>query len=88
MIVLNFGPLVFKLFLNFSRKKTIEGSIGMFLSMIFALLFLRPYSASSSLSLFSITIVSIVLTALEAFLANVDNIVLPLVGYALLSWFV
>ncbi|KAF8358158.1 dolk-1 [Pristionchus pacificus] len=70
------------------RKKTIEGSIGMFLSMIFALLFLRPYSASSSLSLFSITIVSIVLTALEAFLANVDNIVLPLVGYALLSWFV
>ncbi|GMS88973.1 hypothetical protein PENTCL1PPCAC_11148 [Pristionchus entomophagus] len=68
------------------RRKTVEGSLGMFLSMGMALLFLRSYSSSPSFSLLSISIVSIILTSLEAFLANVDNIVLPLVGYALLSW--
>ncbi|GMR41855.1 hypothetical protein PMAYCL1PPCAC_12050 [Pristionchus mayeri] len=68
------------------RSKTVEGSVGMFLSMIFGLFLIRPYTASPYLSLLPITVVSFVLAALEAFLANVDNIVLPLVGYSLLTW--
>ncbi|GMT17613.1 hypothetical protein PFISCL1PPCAC_8910 [Pristionchus fissidentatus] len=68
------------------RHKTLEGSIGMLISVFLSLLLLRPLSASPSLSIAVITVVSIVLTALEAFLANVDNIVLPLVGYGMLAW--
>ncbi|PIO62713.1 phosphatidate cytidylyltransferase [Teladorsagia circumcincta] len=66
------------------RKKTIEGSVAMAVSIMMFLLVARPFCAFRTSSYIVIVFVSIVLAAIEAFTDNVDNIILPLAGYFLL----
>ncbi|CAI4230739.1 unnamed protein product [Auanema sp. JU1783] len=66
------------------RQKTIEGSLAMCLGMIAFFEASIHFIDSEVLSFVYISFVSVVLTLLEAFVVNVDNVLLPLIGYILL----
>ncbi|VDO57048.1 unnamed protein product [Haemonchus placei] len=66
------------------RKKTVEGSLAMTVAIAMFLTMARPFCVFHASSCLLIVFVSLVLAAIEAFTENVDNIILPVVGYLLL----
>ncbi|XGW18744.1 hypothetical protein V3C99_002944, partial [Haemonchus contortus] len=66
------------------RKKTVEGSLAMTVAIAMFLTMARPFCVFHASSCLLIVFVSLVLAAIEAFTENVDNIILPIVGYLLL----
>uniref|UniRef100_A0A1I7XJ47 DNA topoisomerase n=1 Tax=Heterorhabditis bacteriophora TaxID=37862 RepID=A0A1I7XJ47_HETBA len=65
-------------------QKTMEGSAAMVLSMTSFLLISRTFCAEPKISPLICILVAIVLTVIEAFVKNIDNVLLPLVGYFIL----
>ncbi|KJH48142.1 phosphatidate cytidylyltransferase [Dictyocaulus viviparus] len=66
------------------KKKTVEGSTAMALAVLMFLLLARPFCSSPRPSCTRIAVVSFVLSAVEALTTNIDNIILPTIGYLLL----
>ncbi|VDL82658.1 unnamed protein product [Nippostrongylus brasiliensis] len=65
------------------RKKTVEGSLAMGASMAAFLLVARLFCTENS-GFVVVLLVSTVLSAVEAVTDNIDNIILPSLGYLLL----
>ncbi|KAK6049758.1 phosphatidate cytidylyltransferase [Cooperia oncophora] len=66
------------------RNKTVEGSMAMAVSITVFLIVARQFCVFRASSYVVIVFVSLILAALEALIENVDNIILPIVGYLLL----
>ncbi|KAK5982491.1 Phosphatidate cytidylyltransferase [Trichostrongylus colubriformis] len=66
------------------RNKTVEGSVAMAVSIAVFLVLARPFCVFRASSYLVIAFVSLVLAGIEAFTDNIDNIILPIVGYLLL----
>lgn len=67
------------------QKKSVEGSTAMAVATTIFLLLARPFCAPPLPSCAHIVFVSLILSAVEAVTVNIDNIVLPTVGYLLLQ---
>ncbi|KAJ1350933.1 hypothetical protein KIN20_006857 [Parelaphostrongylus tenuis] len=65
-------------------KKSVEGSTAMAVATTIFLLLARPFCVPPLPSCAHIVFVSLILSAVEAVTVNVDNIILPTVGYLLL----
>ncbi|CAJ0932759.1 unnamed protein product, partial [Mesorhabditis belari] len=66
------------------RDKTIEGTIAMAVSVFVTLFLSRSYCEPPIASTAWLLISAAILSAIEAFVKNVDNLLLPVVGYFLL----
>lgn len=65
-------------------NKTVEGSLAMFSAIVIFLMASQPFCSAPSPSCVVIFFVSLILSVVEAITENIDNILLPIVGYLLL----